>query len=259
MAPLTYKAIDLITDALIECNLIAPGEVPDSELGPWAFRQLNDLIDVWAAQRAYVYSTVFSLFTLQPNLSPHTIGPTGTFVVPQRPVRIRSATLILNGASTPTDVPLNVRDDDWWGAQQTKSITSAVPTDLYPSYDWPNASLYFWPVPTVANKVRLELWTAINQFQSIQDPIGGPGGPTTLPPAYRPALKWTLAEMLCPGGAKELHPVLQAKGKEARKAIFGNNNQSPRIATQDSGMPRSGKRGGYFNWGTGGPPGGSAR
>lgn len=253
---LTYTALDIITDALVEIGMLAPGETPDGETGQWAFRQMNYMLDVWAARRAYVYATDFNVYTLVPNLSPHTIGPTGaTFTITARPVELVSANLLLNGSSEIVDCPIKVRDSQWWAAQQTKAITSTVPTDVYYSQNWPLGQLYFWPVPSVGRDVRLEFWTALAEYDQINDPLAGPGAAGTLPQGYRAAMTFTLAQMLCPGGNKEMHPVLAEKARAANKAVFGNNDESPRIATQDFGMPRTGNRRGYFNWGTGGPPG----
>lgn len=267
MAPLTYTAGDVCTDALIECGMLAPGEVPDGETGQWTFRKLNYLVDIWQALERYVYSYQFLVFTLQAGLSPHTIGPAGLIPAPTfstgtapRPVSIKSAALLLNNSGTNVDVPMNIRDDDWWAAQQVKDIQTNVPTDLYYDPSSPLGSCYFWPVPNVGRQVRLEFWKTVSSFESITDPIGGPGGPGTLPQAYRAALMLTLAETLLPGGAKEAHPVLVAAALQARTGVFGNNAGSPRMATQDSGMPRAGTRSGTrgdFNWATGGRFGGA--
>lgn len=256
MAPPPYTALDVITDAAIEIGIVAPGEDLRGEIAQWGFRKLNYLLDVWAAKKSYVYTTDFRVFTLIPNHTPHTIGPTGDFVVPQRPVRIESAALLLNGSSTEVDCYIDVRDDQWWAALSTKAITSTVPTDLYYSEAWPNGQLNFWPVPSEARDVRLQIWVLLRQYDLITDPISGPGTTEgTLPPAYRSAMMLTLAEFMAPGMEKELGAALVESAKQARKAVFGNNDPSPRIATWDSGMPKSGKSGGYFNYGYGGPPG----
>lgn len=263
-APLTYKVYDIVCDALIEIGALAPGETPGADEAQWAFRKFNDLIDTWQAQNAFVSSYAFNVYTLVANLSPHTIGPSGLATFPTngqpRPVRIESAALLLQNSTSSglVDLPINVRDRQWWAAQQVKNIQSDIPTDLYYDPTSPDGSLYFWPVPNALRQVRLEIWQTVSQFISIQDPIGGPGGPKTLPPGYRNALKLTLAEDLLSGSNREASPSLIAKAMKARAAIFGNNVKSPRMATRDTGMPQakpSGQRQ-DFNWATGNYPGG---
>jgi hypothetical protein len=275
VAPLGYTAFDVITDALIECGILSPGESAnlDPDTGQWAFRKLNYLIDIWQAKAGFVYSENFQAFSVpQVGLSPYLIGPDTTSAhlvtstvggqgVP-RPVRIESATFLLNttGTQGPVDLPITIRDRVWWAAQQVKAIQTNVITDLYYDPTWPNGSCYFWPVPNAAFQVRLQLWNVLNSYVQINDPLLGAGLTNTLPQAYRAALMLTLAESLLPSGAIEAHPVLVKAAQEARIALFGNNAKSPRISTQDSGMPRAGARAGTradFNWATGGAPGGA--
>jgi hypothetical protein len=261
-APLSYTCLDVITDALIEIGMLSPGEFAEPEVAQWAFRKFNYLIDEWQAQRAYVYSYVFIVETLVPGLSPHTIGPSGiaTFSTAPapRPVRLESCALLLNTA-TPTglvDLPMNIRDKNWWALQQVKGIQTNVPTDVYYEPSFPDGSLFFWPVPDSAQQVRMQFWQTVQSFVTITDPIGGPGGPNTLPTAYRQALMLSLAESLLAGSSRVPPPTLEPAARKARAAVLGNNAKSPRQQTQDSGMPKSGKARPDFNWATGGAVGG---
>ena len=259
-APLSYKAYDVVKDALIEIGAVAPGEDPAPDEAQWAFRKFNYLIDVWSARKPFVYSYIFSVYNLVAGLSPHTIGPSGvaTFSTPgiPRPTRLESAALLLNSSPTQVDLPMNIRDHTWWALQQVKDIQTSVPTDVYYDPTYPDGSLYFWPVPNITSPVRLQFWQAISQFVSIQDPIGGPGGPGTLPQAYRAAMMYSLAESLMTGSNRLASADLKEAAAKARSAVFGNNDKSPRINTQDSGMPKTGKARPDFNWVTGGYPGG---
>jgi hypothetical protein len=259
---LIYTALDIITDALIEVDISAPGEPLDPDTAQWGFRKLNYLTDVWAAKQAYVWAQQFKTFTLVPGLSPHTIGPSvpgATFPIQgSRPIRIISSNYLLNSGASPqtglniVDTPMNIQDAEWWAANQTKSISTNYPTDLYYQPDTPNGSLFFWPVPQTASQVRLQWWQQLSQYSSITDPLSGPGGNGTLPPAYRSGLMLSLAESL--GGNPP--PGLAKNALDARAAIFGNNAKSPRIQTRDYGMP--GSRSGKADWNflTGGQVGG---
>jgi hypothetical protein len=253
-APLTYTVEDLVNDALIEIGVASPSDPADNETVQWAFRKLNYVMDTWQAMRNKVYSYSFDLFTFQANVTPTVMGPspaaTPGFSVPQRPVRIESAALILN-AGFPVDLQINIRDKDWWAANQVKGLQTNVPTDLYPDYAWPDALLYFWPVINIGSQVRLQTWTTVTQFASITDPIGGYGGPGTLPPAYRNAVMLTLAETLCSGAQKEPSPSLISSAMYARAAMIGPNEGPPRISLRDSGMPKGGGKRADFNWQSG--------
>jgi hypothetical protein len=253
---LTYTVDDLCTSALVEIGVVAPGESPAPEESQWAFTKANEVLDVWSALRRYVYSYQFLVFAFQANVNPVLMGPSPAAIwsVPQRPVRLESAALILNAGIT-VDLPINIRDKDWWALNRVKTIATNVPTDVYPDYTWPDASLYFWPVINIGSQVRLQTWGNVPQFSDITDPIGGVGGPGTLPPAMRTALKLTLAESLLPSANKEPNPVLAAAAMAARAAFIGNNAHPPRISTQDSGMPRSGGKKADFNWASGNAPG----
>lgn len=254
-APNTYKAFDIIVDAMIEVGLLAPGESNnlDADTAQWAFRKFNNLLDTWASQRKFVPSQTFQTFNLIAGLSPHTIGPNNaTFTVAQRPIRIESWALVLNTVgATAVDIPRKpTRDKDWWATQRVKSLQSNIPTDLYYEPDSPNGSLFFWPVPNTVYPVRLELWTVLAQYVAITDPCDGPGGSGILFPGYRNAMMLSLAETLIPGSQKEASQGLTIQAAAARAAVFGNNSKSPRIATADIGQETA-KRKADFNWLTG--------
>jgi hypothetical protein len=220
---------------------VAPGESSD------ALQALNLILDEWSARKSYVWSVAFTTHTLTPNHQPHLIGPSLSppdFAAVARPVRIESASLILTTSTPNVDQPLNLRDAEWWANLRIKDLATTIPTDLYYQPDEPNGALYLWPVPTFAYGLRLETWTALNQFATVGDTF-------TAPPAYAQALILTLAERMCVWFGMPITPALAQQALNARRSVMTNNNKSPRISSADWGVGRG--RPGGFNWYTGGP------
>jgi hypothetical protein len=228
--------LDIIRRAMEKVNIWAAGETPDTAEANTALQELNFLLDQWAARKLYVYANQFLNFTLIPGKLPMTIGTVENspdFVVTtQRPIEVLSAQIVLQGGDPQVQMPpLNRRDDAWWANQNIKNLNSTLPTDLYYSADWPNGSLYFWPVPTVANQVQLQLFTAIPQFASLTDSF-------SFPPGYADALSLSLAEYVgtrWPGSL--LTPDLKVQAQQARKTIQMLNNISPRLVTDAPSSP----------------------
>lgn len=241
-APAT-TARDLLYDALIEIGAIAQSQAIPDNIGQWGLRKLNRLMDLWAARKLFVYDQAFTLYTLTANLNPHTIGPSGTFVVTQRPVKILSAAVVLGSGSSAVDVPLALWNDDEWAENRVKALTSTQPVGLFYGPSWPNGTLNLWPVPTVANGLRLETWTTLSQFATLDTPL-------SLPPGYWDAIVKSLAIDLCPGFERSAKPELIKGAMDARAAIQSNNSESPLLTTAQVSMPTPGKRS-DFNYRTG--------
>lgn len=233
---------DILTEALIEIGALDPGDDMGDRARTTAERKFDGLIDLWNAKGASAYAHQFNTYVLTPALAPHTIGPTGTFVVAAgRPVAIEDAGLVLTNVTPNVRRPITVRDKDWWAAQQVKSLSTSIPTDVHYEPTWPNGKLFFWPVPTTAYSVELTTKLLLSAL-TIDDSFDLPFG-------YRTAITLTLAEDLVTPMAADLPVLLPGKASEARGIIFGNNRVTPRIATRDAGMPR-GTRGKTFNYET---------
>lgn len=260
-APLGYTVLDIISDALIEVGIKGPDDPVEPDVGQWAFRKANYLLDTWATSKKYVYASVFTDYVLPANLpvaadgsAKATIGPSpgATYFAIQRPVKILSASAIINNTTPPVLAPLNINDNQWWAGVTLPGITSMYPTDLFYNPAWPDGELYLWPISNTNFGLRLETWVLLNQFASITDPLGGPGSTLTLPPGYRNAIMLSLAESLQPGSDKLSNPQLKADAAAARTAVFGNNAPSANISTLDSGMPgnQEGRRSTTFSYRT---------
>lgn len=239
-----FTALNLCEDAAREIGVFGEGNSLQPADANFFLGVFNRLLDNWNAERAAVYASAFNTFTLTAGLSPHTIGPTGaTFTMAVRPVSLTGASLILSGGSLPIYQSLTVRDAQWWAAQTVPTLSTSIPTDVYYQPDWPLGKLYFWPVPSTAYQVDLETRVLLAQVAL--------GTTIDLPPGYRDALTLTVAEQSCRAFGRPVTPDLAKSAATSRARIFANNDVTPKLVTQDSGMPSG--QGSYFNWRSGLP------
>lgn len=236
---------DMVKQALAQIGSYAQGQVVSAADMQFSIITLNRIIDSWNAKRRTIYSKDFTTYTLIPNHQPHTIGPSGDFVVSSRPIKILNANIVLSGTSPTVNSPLNIRDADWWAANLVQGLTSGLPTDLYYNPAFANGQLNLWPISTVAHGIQLETLFILTQVTQLTI--------VNLPPGYDDALTLTLAEHLSEPFSKALTPGLIKLAREARATIVVPNLAAPRISTWDSGMPKDQRNTPYFNWLTGSP------
>lgn len=230
--------LTIVSDVLKEIGALAQGETAQAGDAQDVLGKVNRVIDDWNSVRRAVYADQILTRTLTPSLNPHTLGPdAATWDLDQRPVSIEHAAVIVNGVYTPIDLILASQYTDI----STPTDTAAVPTSLYVEAAWPNANLYFYPVPTTVYDVRLRLRIVLALLTL--------GDEFDLPPGYRNALTLTVAEETCDMFGKPMPPSLPSRASKARARVQGNNQPIPTLQTVDSGMPSS--IGGWFNYLTG--------
>lgn len=164
-------------------------------------------------------------------------------VLGNRPTKIIAANLVQFQSNPPYNIPMNIRDSDWWASQRVQQLTSAYPTDMYYQPSWPNGFCYIWPVPTVAYPVQLEWWTQLTQFTLAET--------FSMPPGYWDAVVYSLAESMGPGLEKEISPTLAGLAAQARNTVTTLNSKAPRISTGGDGLPMSGANRSSFDWRSG--------
>jgi hypothetical protein len=256
---------DLLKNALLELNVFSPVDVdPSSDDLAFAESKFNRMTDQWNARNLMAFNRSFKSYTLTANHQPHLIGPglaspdfdTGVgqggsaTSKAVRPVKIYAAAIIFNNVTPNVTKPIPVVDDDWWAENRVKSLTTSVPTALYYSPDFPNGSLYLWPVPNFAYGLELEWRTAFSAL-TLTDTL-------SLPPGYEEALTLSLAEALIPTfpDPQRDDAGLRMQASKARAIIESPNSKAPRMATKDAGMPSSNSGSGArgdFNYYSGGP------
>lgn len=233
--------LELLLAAYQETGLIDPLETLDGAQTDFGLQQYNRLLDQWNAVRDAVYVESFAQHTLTAGLNPHTFGPSGaTFTVTQRPVSIEAVRLVLTGQTPSTRLLIMSHDWPWYADVSVPALSTSIPTHAYYAPNWPNGSLYLWPVPDTAYPI--EVWRRVLLAEIV---IADIGNTFSLPPGYRDAIVRTLAENIALAMNVPVPASLSQKAADARAIIFANNVVIPKIQTRDSGMPNSGHGGDY--------------
>jgi hypothetical protein len=231
---------DLIYGALTEIRVARGGDVVRAEDQALCLNLLNEVIERLPVTPNALYARGGASVTLVPGLGTfHTIGPTGTCVVPRRPVRLTRATLVMPPA-TASDVP--IMSAAWYSGQTLPLLTAPIPQGLYYNPAWPNGALAFWPQPSMPYPVALEFdleITAVADTDSLD-----------LPQGYSELLRLWTAKKAAPSFAREFSAASQAALTECLADVFGSNIGRVNDAdTRDGGVP--GGRGGIYDYRTG--------
>lgn len=235
----------IIQDSLREIGVVQLGATVKTADADFCLGRLNQLFDNWNAQQECVWVEEFKTFTFIPNQQDYTIGPSGAdfTVLNNRPVDIQGGNVLLNTTTPTVSNPLNVRDYQWWLTLTVRAVTTTFPTDVYYETGWPNGTLHFWPKPSIAYGLELALRNTLAQVVMTNT--------VTMPPGYQNAIMLTLAEDISTAYGANLSPLTVKKASEARARIYRNNDFTPRLTTQDAGMPSMYRNRSAFNYRTG--------
>lgn len=218
-------AADLIRRSLKLLGVYAAGESLRAEDAADGLVELNHLLGTWANERLQVHGTRRATYSLTPNISPHTIGPSGTITAP-RPLRIDGAGIIRVAQTNET--PLKKLSDGEYRAIGDKATTGDAPSSFWVEETAPDANLWFWPVPTSAATLVLYTWGRITEF-ALADTIA-------LPDGYENALAHALAVQIAPMYGVEPSGVLMNNANEALAAIKRTNQRTP-VLRADRAVP----------------------
>ncbi len=214
-------ALDLIVSAMQTIGVLAQGETPNADESAAVLARLNDLIDTWNTERLYIFTVQSALYALQAAKASYTIGTPGTTDFnATRPVLIESANVVL--ATSLLREPLDLLNSVQWAAIPEKTIQGLRPLKLYPDMQFPNATLYFWPVPSLAaggaSQVELFTWQALTSFALLTTAV-------SLPPGYQKALRYNLAVDISGEFGVQPDELTAAIAVDAKSAIQKMNAQ----------------------------------
>jgi hypothetical protein len=223
--------LTVVKEAFYPLNVFQPGATIPAPLSTIALSFLNQIIDNWNAERAKVWCSVFQQFSLVPNLSPHTIGPSGaTFTVPIRPVSIEGCSLNLNNLTPNVFTKIDIIDAQTYETLAVPSIATAIPTALYYEEDWPNGKLFFYPVPNYAFGARFRIRTLLGMV-ALSDLLD-------MPPGYQQAITLTLCEAMADTVGRTVPAQTAKMARDARARIEANNLTIPVLNLRDGQQQR---------------------
>lgn len=177
-------AADQINGAMRLLNILDQDDTADATQLANGLTALNQMIDSWNTERLSVYSTQDQQFTWTSGNASRTLGPSGNFIG-NRPVLLDDSTYYKN-ASTGVSYGVSFINQEQYDAIALKTATTTYPQVMFINMDYPNITMYVYPVPTT----DLE-WHFISVTEITQPATSG----TTLalPPGYLRAFKYNLA------------------------------------------------------------------
>lgn len=221
---MAVPVLTLITRALKGLSVYGPGEPIRQNDAADVLDALNLILDDWGADPQASVAEVVTTF-LTTGVNPQTIGPTGHWVLPVRPVAIDSLVwVVAAGIYSPITVHTDPR---WWNAQTV--LNPGTLTDAFYNPELPNGSLYFSGVPASGTSVRVMTRTALAAVAQTAS--------LTLAAGYQNALELTLMEAIADSFHVTLTERQIARAGKARGLIFGNNLRVPTLSCAGQGVP----------------------
>ncbi len=152
-------------------------------------RIANSMFDSFQAQRLLVYAIDRQEYALTPSKPSYTIGMGGDISI-TRPVKVERAGLVMLTSSPPMETSLAVlQSEQQWADVTPKAMQSTYPSKVYYQPKVPYGVLWVWPVPTVANRIALYPWVALEKVGQTTDVVDFPQG-------YQELVEYNLAVRL---------------------------------------------------------------
>ena len=223
-------ARDLITRSLRIINVLQSGESPDATDAADALLAFNHMLDMWSADRllAYLVQEV-GPFNLTAGKAAYSIGPGGD-IDTSLPLAIEYA---FTRDSSGIDRPVNPIQADEYAAIPYKSVGNTFPSVFWYFVTAPLGQVTFYPVPPSGLTLRLGVWQAFTQLDSLDTVL-------ILPAGCESALTYSLAEVLSIEYGRPVTPDLARVAQSARARWSGVNLPEPRSTVEFTGQNAGG-------------------
>jgi hypothetical protein len=184
------------------------------------FERLNTLLDAWLVEPMYAYATQKVTGTLPALTGTRTIGPTtGDLLISARPVRLEAGCKYTSGG---VDYPLRVVTLAEYEAEPMKDAAGMGPCIVHYNPSLPLGVLSFWPVAQASVTLSLVVQVQASSFADLTTDY-------TLPPGYRRALVFTLAEECGPDFERDVPATVSRNAANARRLVKRANLVVPQL------------------------------
>lgn len=237
---------DLIASALRLIGVLASGESPSAAEANDCLTILNQLLDLWNAERQLIFTIQMNEFPAVLGQQTYTLGTGGNFNM-TRPARIERYSVVnLNNPAQPLELPLDILTHELWANIPVKIINSSLATKVYDDGAFPLRNINYWPIPTT-NPVnfRFYSWVALNAFPDLVTD-------ETFPPGYLKALRYNLAVDLAPEFGVGVPPEVAAVAASSKGALKSINTPLLDMKCDPSLVGTGGSKK-VYNWLTDGP------
>lgn len=221
-------------------GVLASGETPASSEANDAFKSLNAMLDNYSIQSLMVLSRVYEPFSLVVNQSVYEMGTGAPDFNTSRPQKIENINWIQTSGTTTVQLPIEIINQDQWAAIAVKTITSNLPTRMWPQYLFPYMKLNFWPVPSVAGQIVIWSWKPLTDIAALTTSLD-------LAPGYEDMLTYNLAIRLAPEYGKKPSELVLATAISSKADVKRMNIQPLLMGCDDGVLPKRST----WNWFTG--------
>lgn len=224
--------LDIIRRALRLIGVLATGETPDGPETADALQAMNWMIEQWSNEKLMVFYIENELFPIIAGKGTYTIGPDNTQDFnTMLPVKIESAFARDNSSGFNNDYKLELIPNDRYEDIFQKGILTTYPKYIHYVRSWPYGYIDLWPVPTRNYTLGLSHWHQITKYLVPSDIV-------CLPPGYKTALVYNLAEELSGEYGQTISQVVVKKALEAKNVLKRENRESILMSTDPMLVPR---------------------
>lgn len=190
----------LVSDALIDIGVLGQGQTASGNIGNYALRKLNNLIEAWSTNRLLTHTITRVTWTIASGTADYTVGTGGTINI-ARPSTMNyqgaNVTFIDTSSNDEIEIPLWPLTDDAYQAIPQKPLSATYPTGWYynPTYTSsaaPYGTLTLWPVPNVDTLTGVFYAPVAAGTVALADTLA-------LPPGYARFYSSNLSLELCTG------------------------------------------------------------